>query len=198
MFNVTNVSSFRGRPVEKPEIVPEKTVAILGSSKETLQNKLYIDMSRGYNVVTGGNYGTMKAANDGAWEADPSKSWAVNVTEWIDDHKEKIFNVLAEVKTGAARTDLFKEIAKYWVVFPGGPGSLQELAVGGESKYYNAEHAPEKIILVGKKFHKPLFDYLKNMDQFGVAKNAASSYILADTKEEILSEITGQKLNLVA
>lgn len=187
----------------------DKTVAILGSSKsasEAPENAGFLIMakelakdltSKGYNVLTGGNMGINEAASKGAWAQDPSKSFAVEVTSWKDEHKSKIFNTLAEVKTGAERTDLFRKLAKFWVIFPGGPGTLQELSVGGESKYYKVNDAPE-MILVGKKFQQPLFDYFQNMNSTGVAKNPEKSYKLADSKGEILDYIVGEKLNLVA
>lgn len=187
----------------------DKTVAILGSSKSVKQapgNTGFIQMaaelakdlaSKGYNVVTGGGYGVMESANKGAWSVDPSKSLAVEVTSWKDEHKKKIFNTLAEVKTGAERTDLFRKLAKFWVIFPGGPGTMQELSVGGESKYYGSKDAPE-MILVGKKFQQPLFDYFTNMNTLGVAKNPENSYKLADSKGEILEKIVGERINLVA
>lgn len=189
-----------------PEIDREKTVAILGASKETPENAPFIkmahDVSRelvklGYNIVTGGGQGVMKAANEGAWDADPSKSFAVNVRAWPEKHDRQIFNELADVNTGAERTDLFRKIAKNWIVFPGGPGTLQELSVGGESKYYGVNPAPD-MTLVGKKFQKPLFDYFKNMDALKVARNPQSSYQLADSTEEILEKVVGAKLDLVA
>ncbi|MEW5821723.1 MAG: LOG family protein [Cyanobacteriota bacterium] len=202
-----NIITFKsGKQGQIPALEREKTVAILGASKETPQNKQYIQMAyevandlakQGFNVVTGGGYGIMKAANEGAWDANPKKSFAVNVKAWVDEHKKKIFNLLTEVDTGAQRTDLFRNIAKYWIVFPGGPGTMQELSVGGESKYYKSEPSPE-MILVGKKFQQPLFDYLKNMNDMAVATNADKTYQLADSRNEIVQKVVGSKINLVA
>jgi predicted Rossmann-fold nucleotide-binding protein len=204
--NITTTYTTANGKLSQP-INREKTVAVLGSSKENEFNKPYLDMATdlsydlardGYNIVTGGTQGTMKAANTGAWKANPSKSWAINVTAWREKHDKQIFNDLGEVATGAERTNLFSEIAKYWVIFPGGPGSLQEAAVGGESKYYKCDSSPEKIILVGKKYHKPLYDFLMNMNFWKLATDAEKTYEIADTKAEILEKITGKKMDAVA
>lgn len=208
-FKPANIISFKAQKVmDTPPILDrEKTVAILGSSKEpdqAPQNAQFIKMARevakklvalGYNVVTGGNNGIAKASNIGASSIDPSKSFAIDLEGWEENYKPPIFNLLAKVKTGAERTDMFRNIAKHWVVFPGGPGSMQELSVGGETKYYKMNNPPE-MTLVGREFQKPLFEYLTNMNDLGVASNAEKSYMQADTADEIVANIVGKTLDV--
>ena len=203
-----NIIAFKAQTKQQPAIDRDHTVAILGSSKTKEQapkNAPFIDManqlakklvSLGYNVITGNGKGVVRAANEGAWSVNPDKSLAVYVKEFPADQNEDVVNVVKTVQTGADRTELFRHIAKHWIVFPGGPGSLEELSIGGECKYYGAEPAPE-VTLVGKKFQKPLFDYLKNMNELGVARNADQVYNQADTVDEIIGNITGSKLDVV-
>lgn len=187
-----------------PKLDRNKTVAILGSSRNSLRDKEYIEMAKevakeladkGYNVITGGGYSIMEAANKGAWNINPQKSWAVNAKAFLDKHLKKIFNTAKNVDTSINRTNVFRDLAKYWVVFPGGFGCLQELSIGGESKYYKFEPYPERIVLVGRKFQKPLMDYLKNMDEINATTNAEKIYELADSKNEIIEKVVGKTLD---
>lgn len=199
--------SFRSNQTEPPKLDREHTVAILGSSKNNEQNKDFIKMAyeiandlakKGYNVVTGGCTGINEAANRGANAVAPGKSYAIGVKGWDDLRDQKIFKLISEVDSGPQRTNIFRDIAKYWVVFPGGPGTLEELAIAGESKYYNAQPTPDEVILMGKRFQLPLLRYLKNMNKMGLAKNAENSYKVADSTNEALGVIYGKKLDAVA
>jgi len=211
---VINSSNFKIIPFKSKrntqknyEIDRDHTVAILGTAKSNENNQEFIKMAydlanklakQGFNIVTGGGRGIMEAANRGANNVDPSKSYAILVEGWETKHDKKFFNTLAKFSTGSERTELFKDIAKYWVVFPGGPGTLQEIVLGGENKYYRKKPYPEEIVIVGKNYHEPLFKYFQNMNTMGFAKKAEGSYSIVDTEKEIIEKITKPSFVAVA
>ena len=138
----------------------------------------------------------MSAANAGAKDADPSKSFHLDVVTWIDKHPEKLSTRVSLKSNGNRRTEFFSKIGKYWIVFPGGPGTLQELGTGLSAKYYNEKNKPDKIILVNRKFFKPIKALLENMDNKQLTKNVKNYAEMADTEEEILKIIHDDKAKI--
>ncbi|MEI7473411.1 MAG: LOG family protein [bacterium] len=226
MFNAighstqTNMLSFQARKKhEKPPLDREHTVAILGTGKDLETTEKYTQMAYevanklakdGYNVVTGGGDGIMSAANKGATDADAKKSFSIMVKYWPNKIGQKFFNVLSTVMSGPKRTDMFAKDAGTWIVFPGGTGTLEEIGVGTESKYYGHKDDrvahPDKIIMVDREFQKPLKAYINGMQEMGLAplpQNSEKETLFeelfeeADTSKEIVDKVENKKLSTI-
>lgn len=210
--------SFQSRKANKLD--REHTVAILGTGSDINATQKYRKMAYevsnqlakdGYNIITGGGNGVMAAANKGASDANPDKSFSIQVKHWLNKQGEKFFNILKVVSSGSERTDLFAKDAATWIIFPGGAGTLEEIGVGAEAKYFGTIDPkvphPDKIILVDREFQKPLKDYMDGMQAKGLTRKLPYSemnlvfdelFEQADTTDEILGKVENEKLSLIA
>lgn len=113
----------------------------------------------------------------GNWGALPDKSYAIHVQGWESaenrrpDSSKLLYQDYAILKTGAERTIMLNQLCNTLIVSPGGPGSLQEIAVTLENMYYKAPGAPQKLILLGKNFWEPMLQLFNNMVRMGLGDN---------------------------
>lgn len=159
-----------------------KTIAILGTSKENEYVKPYMDLSKklsyelsknGYNVITGGAKGINYSANFGASTADSEKSWVIDADivgidfEQFSSSGQKLYNILNKTNTGCERTSLMCNLSKVIICFPGGMGTIEEIGVTLENMYYNINSPNDKIFLIGD-FYYPLIKLTENMVKYGL------------------------------
>lgn len=144
-------------------------VTIFGSARLPQDNK-YCKKARelgqllaqnGHAVITGGGPGIMEAANQGAFEYG-GRSIGLNITLKHEQFPNPYLTDTMQFQYFFARKVMLAMSAKVYVMFPGGLGTLDELA--------------EIIILMqeGKMPHMPVFffgkSYWKPLDKFFQSK----------------------------
>jgi uncharacterized protein (TIGR00730 family) len=178
----------------------KKVVAILGSSKigedsdfySLTHNIAYGLGLQGFTILTGGGPGLMDAANKGASEAkaysvgfEVNAPWARHATEYID--KLFVFENVQE------RKKVIMSVADVFVFMPGGIGTLDEFftIIGA---IYSGQLGKKPVILVGKKFWEPLFDFLTRtlVVDHQTAKSSDFNFIqIVESADEVF-EILGR------
>ncbi|NLK67176.1 MAG: TIGR00730 family Rossman fold protein [Campylobacteraceae bacterium] len=175
---------------------PNRCVTIFGSARfedthehcyeaYTLAKRLAL---KNYIIVTGGGGGIMKAANKGAFDAKQSNV-GINV---ILPNEQRINEFVTEgtvFSNLALRKVALIEKSKYFVIFPGGYGTLDELfelLVLVQNGLYDA-----KVFLYGTKFYAPLVEFLENslLAEGTISKKDLEIYTLTDDIEFIYNEI---------
>ena len=159
-----------------------KTVAILGTSKENEYSKTYLKLAEklsyvlsqnGFDIITGGAKGINYCANYGASSFDPQKSWVIDADivgvdfEQVSSDGQKLYNILKKTNTGCERSSLMCNLCKAIICFPGGMGTIEEIGVILEHMYYNVDSPCEKIFLIGD-FYYPLIQLTENMTNHGL------------------------------
>ncbi len=159
-----------------------KTVAILGTSKENEYSKTYLKLAEklsyilsqnGFDIITGGAKGINYCANYGASSFDPQKSWVIDADvvgvdfEQVSSDGQKLYNILKKTNTGCERSSLMCNLCKAIICFPGGMGTIEEIGVILEHMYYNVDSPCEKIFLIGD-FYYPLIKLTENMMNYGL------------------------------
>ena len=181
----------------------ENNIAILGSSKTTdsIIDSLVIcsevvrySVVSGKNILTGcGNRGVMGQAYYTALafsKKDENGKPEQNIVIlkdplWGDEDLENCI-VLGKANSEATRIEKFMENADKFVIFPGGPGTIQEASTLIANNYYNKENS-KQIILVGKKHFEGLDMQYQKMYEEGLIKCLPSElYTITDEKYEIL------------
>lgn len=173
----------------------EHSVAVLGSCKENPENKdqriLAEKVSeklakRDFDVFTGGGSGIMKSANKGAFNVDPLCSWAILVKQFFEKEIGNlgIYKKNEDVKnTGPERTADFMRECNHGIVFPGGPGTGEELWSLLEAKTYkdgNSVRVDDLILVNDNGYYDPQLKTLENMEKFKFAKNPEPGKKLKD------------------
>ena len=159
-----------------------KTIAILGTSKENEYSKIYLKLAEklsyilsqnGFDIITGGAKGINYCANLGASSFNAEKSWTIDANivgidfEQISKQGQKLYNILKKTNTGCERTSLMCNLSKVIICFPGGMGTLEEIGVTLEHMYYNIDSPCEKIFLIGD-FYLPIIKLIENMANYNL------------------------------
>ena len=181
---------------ELKELGPSITVFGSARSKE---DDPYYQQSRelchtlcnnGYNIITGGGGGIMEAANRGAYECGKCESIGLNISL---PHEQKA-NGYTTTEIGFdyffARKVMLVKYSFTYIIFPGGFGTMDEL-FEALTLMQTEKISQIKIILVGTKYWKPLYDFIQNsMVEEGVIDNKDLELIfLSDDLEEIAKEV---------
>lgn len=146
--------------------LPSGCVTIFGSARFDDNNefcKKAYELSKmlsnsGFTIVTGGGGGIMKASNKAAFENN-TQSVGINVVlpneqklnEFVTDGT--VFSNLALRKVALIQK------SSYFIIFPGGFGTLDELFEVLVLVQNGMKEA--KIFLYGVEFYKPLIEFLK-------------------------------------
>lgn len=173
----------------------EHSVAILGSCKENPENQDQRILAekvaeklakRDYDVFTGGGSGIMRSANKGAFNVNPLCSWAILVKQFLEKEISNmgIYRGKEDVKnTGPERTADFMRECNHGIVFPGGPGTGEELWSLLEAKTYKDGDSirMDNLVLVNDNgYYDPQLKTLDNMEKFKFAKSPDSGKRLRD------------------
>ena len=115
--------------------VPVQMVTVFGSARTPLKSRYYEQAEKlgrklaeaGYGVVTGGGPGIMEAANKGALEAG-GISVGINIALPEEQTPNKYQNVSLEHEYFSSRKVMLAKYSVGFVAFPGGFGTLDEVA----------------------------------------------------------------------
>ncbi|GGK28354.1 cytokinin riboside 5'-monophosphate phosphoribohydrolase [Yeosuana aromativorans] len=173
-------------------------VSIFGSARTKPHDKYYLLAEKiakriveaGYGVITGGGPGIMEAGNKGA-HLGGGTSVGLNIelpfeqhdNPYIDSDKNLDFDYFF------VRKVMFVKYSQGFVVMPGGFGTLDELF---EAITLIQTHKIEKfpIILVGTKFWKGLFEWVKTtlLAEFGnISEKDLDLINIVDTEDEVIA-----------
>mgnify|MGYP001388557190 CR=1 FL=1 len=172
-------------------------VSIFGSARTKPEDKYYglaTDFARalikkGFGVITGAGPGIMEAANKGAKEG-PSPSIGVNIQLPKEQNPNRYQDISLHFRHFFARKVMFVKYASAYVVFPGGFGTLDELAEI-LTLVQTGKTRKIPIILVGKDFWEGLLNWFQNkMVKEGVISDDDFNLIkICEEPEEILDLI---------
>jgi uncharacterized protein (TIGR00730 family) len=173
------------------------SVSIFGSARFSPEHRYYKlteqvakDLSdAGFSVVTGGGPGIMEAGNKGAFYGD-SPSIGLNVNLPHEQHANSYQNISLEFKHFFSRKVMFVKYASAYVVFPGGFGTLDELAeITTLIQTGKARKIP--IILFGSEFWTGLLTWIRDamLAEQTIAADDLDLLTVADDSETVLSTI---------
>ena len=113
----------------------------------------------GYSIVTGGGPGMMEAANRGASEVG-APSYGVNIELEMEQEPNKFMDEYITMRHFFVRKVLLVKYSMAFVIFPGGFGTMDELAetltLIQTKKLQNFP-----IILVGKEYWQGFYSWVK-------------------------------------
>lgn len=143
-------------------------VSIFGSARTALDDPWYQKTEQtarllsdaGFSVVSGGGPGIMEAANKGA-QAGKSPSIGVNILLPHEQKPNDYQDISLNFRHFFARKVMFVKYASAYVVFPGGFGTLDELAEI-LTLVQTGKSRPIPIILVGSTFWTGLLDWFRH------------------------------------
>ena len=144
------------------------SVSIFGSARTSVDHPYYLlteAVARklsdaGFSVVSGGGPGIMEAANKGAF-AGKSLSIGLNIMLPNEESANDFQDVSLHFRHFFARKVMFVKHASAYVVFPGGFGTLDELAEI-LTLVQTGKTRKIPIILVNSKFWSGLLAWLEN------------------------------------
>ncbi len=154
----------------RPPRLPCYSVTVFGSARIKHNTPAYDDVRRlsfelakmGCRIVTGGGPGLMQAANEGAFQADPSNKAAsigIRVDLPFEQHVNSYVGEAYQHKTFFSRLHHFMLVSDAFVVVPGGIGTLLETAMVWQLLQVKKLYATP-LILVGPMW-KELVDWAK-------------------------------------
>ncbi|MFA6988481.1 MAG: hypothetical protein WC197_00280 [Candidatus Gastranaerophilaceae bacterium] len=183
-----------------------KTVTICGSSKDTEAIKDHVAkafniakelVNRGYNVLTGcGDKGIRGAAYKGALSAEkdlnnPEHNLAVLEEPLWGDEDIKHCKVIGKPASseGDRIENGFSKASNNFLVFPGGPCSLQEATTLIAKNKYRPKNSPLlNIMLVGKDYYKGLKQQYDELDKADVLGTKPENLFKIVDPEDVLKE----------
>lgn len=184
----------------------ENNVTILGSSKSTNSYAVLDSMEKaaeiskhlvlsGKNILTGcGSNGVMgsafySAAKYSTKDENNRPEQNVVITKqpyWGDEDLENCI-ILDSAKSESERIEKFIETSDCFIIFPGGPATIQEATSIIASNHY-AENK-KRIVLVGKEYFKGLDEQYQKIYQSGLLQVRPSElYTLTDNVNEVIEK----------
>lgn len=168
------------------------TVSIFGSAR--LKNdSLYYKKAeilgkrlsdQGITVVTGGGPGIMQGASKGAFEGK-SLSVGLNIDLNFFEEPNPYQDISLRFRHFFSRKVMFFKYASAYVIFPGGYGTLDELAEA--LALVQTRKTPKiPIILLERKFWEPLVDWFKDhlLAEGMINESDLDLFTIADSIEE--------------
>ena len=138
----------------------------------------------GFGVLSGGGPGIMQAANRGAFLRG-GRSVGLNIGLPMEQHPNPYQNISFNFRYFFIRKVCFLKYCSGVVVYPGGFGTLDELAEV-LTLVQTEKIDPVPIVLVDRKFWGPLVDWLRNTmaEEGTISPEDLQLFSLVDTAEE--------------
>jgi hypothetical protein len=189
--------------------LPEPRVTIFGGSRIDLSHPYALQamelaqklVDSNISVLTGGGPGIMQAANCGAINNHSRgvRSMGIGVQGLGDQEINKCVQDLVVVKYFFARKWLLTQYSQGFAIFPGGLGTLDELAEIA-TLVQTGFLSPYPIVLIDKEYWKYFLEWFNNALQKGLLKEKDKDIIfITDDIDEayaILKERSRVKLKL--
>jgi uncharacterized protein (TIGR00730 family) len=175
-------------------------VSIFGSARTHHNDKYYKlaeDIAfkltqKGYGVITGGGPGIMEAANKGARRGQ-GKSVGINIDLPFEQKPNPYIDAdkLISFDHFFVRKVMFMKYAQGFIVLPGGFGTFDEL-FEAITLIQTRKIGKFPIILVGKKYWKGLFDWIKEemlAEEHNISPEDLELFTIVDTSKEAVNTI---------
>ena len=148
----------------------------------------------GISILTGGGPGIMEAASCDLMQKKGStaKSIGINVTG-LEDRPNKCASEYFELKYFFARKWLLTQYSAGFVIFPGGFGTLDEMAgVLTLIQTKNLKQMP--VVLIGKEYWAPFIDWIRNeaLVHGAILKEELEFFYVTDDLDEAFCWVLGQ------
>lgn len=177
--------------------IRSRAVTVFGSARTGITDRYY-DQARklgyalaqaGYAVVTGGGPGIMEAANRGAYEAKGT-SVGLNILLEHEQKPNPYQNLSLEFEYFYARKVMLAKYSDGFVVFPGGFGTLDELAEILTLVQTQKIH-PLPVYLVGTGYWSGLVEWFKStlVEAGAIARSDLDLYKVVDEVTMIPGDI---------
>lgn len=183
----------------------ENNVVIMGSSRysENTINDLVrasevarVLLAKGKNIITGGCtrgivgqvYYTVADFSERDKDGKPEQNLIITREPFMGDEDFDNCKIIAHAQSEAERIEKFEAYSNSFVVFPGGPATMQEAATLISENH----HAKNKkqIFLVGTEYFKDLDNQYQIMYESGLLDCAPSElYTLTDDPYKVGEEI---------
>jgi len=146
----------------------KKGVAIFGSARAPKDSPHYkkakelakMLAEEKFTIITGGGSGIMEAANHGAYE-EGGESLGFNIIIPQGQQYNEYVKKGMQFDYFFSRKVMFTAASNYYVFFPGGFGTLDEFFEMVNLVHNRKINKPPLLIVVGKDYWQPLFDWLK-------------------------------------
>ncbi|MCZ6111053.1 TIGR00730 family Rossman fold protein [Campylobacter ureolyticus] len=181
--------------------LPSECVTIFGSARFDDDNefcKKAYELSKmlsnsGFTIVTGGGGGIMKASNKAAFENN-TQSVGINVVLPNEQKLNEFVTNGTVFSNLALRKVALIQKSSYFIIFPGGFGTLDELFEVLVLVQNGMKEA--KIFLYGVEFYKPLIEFLKTSLLFEktICSADLDFFTLTDDINLIYEEIIKSKI----
>lgn len=144
--------------------------------------------SLGFTVMTGGGPGIMEAANRGAREAG-GRSIGCNIILPHEQKPNQYLDRWIDLNYFFIRKTLLTKYSYAFVVMPGGYGTMDEF-FEALTMIQTGKFQRFPVVLMGKDFHKELYDYLQKMVmQKTINKEDLELFLFTDSVTDAMAHI---------
>jgi uncharacterized protein (TIGR00730 family) len=174
------------------------SITVFGSARSKEDNPYYQQTKKlchrlcdnGYNIITGGGGGIMEAANRGAYECGKCESIGLNITLPHEQKPNSYTTTDINFDYFFARKVMLVKYSFTYIIFPGGFGTMDEL-FEALTLMQTEKISQVKIILVGKSYWKPLYEFIQNsmIEEGVVSPKDLNLIFLSDDLKEIEDEV---------
>lgn len=173
-------------------------ITIFGSARFKEDHPWYIKTTElsgkiaklGFSIMTGGGPGIMEAANRGA-RAVGGRSVGCNIQLPFEQSGNPYLDKWVSIKYFFVRKTLLIKYSYAFIVMPGGFGTLDEL-FESLTLVQTGKILDFPIIIVGKEYHKELFDYIQKLVEKGTISAEDVDLIhLTDDLDEVVEICKG-------
>ena len=172
-------------------------ITVFGSARFKENNEYYqaatefgkriADM--GFVTLTGGGPGIMEAANKGAFE-NGGKSVGINIKLPFEQHENPYLHKSVTIDYFFVRKTLLIKYSYAFIIMPGGWGTMDEL-FETLTLIQTKSITNFPVVLFGKKYFQPLFDYIGMMgDEGTISKEDLNHILLTDDYDEAIAHIS--------
>ncbi|MEA1892240.1 MAG: TIGR00730 family Rossman fold protein [Campylobacterota bacterium] len=182
------------------------TVTVFGSARIKKNNSYYKKAqklssmlgNRGFNIMTGGGPGIMKAANRGAFKHKEIESIGLNIDLPFEQAPNPYTTTELSFDYFFSRKVMLVKYSIAYVIFPGGYGTLDEL-FESLALIQTKKVIGVKVFIVGVDFYKPLMEFIENkLVQDGMIDEEDFHMItLTDDLELVIQEIENSLLEQI-